>query len=562
MHFPLIRQSLPFTRPLSQGGILVGVIVLAGYMLGLEVAFRPIENGPATHPITAAMLCALAGVTAMWRSREHVWLLRTVSTAVAVIAGIRLMEIATGVALLEPFSPFRTILEQVQAQGRLISIGANTAATYFLLAIASLSVGSSRYKQAQCLAIVALGFPAVGLIGYLYDIPSLYGAMALPTLFGSTLVGLAIFLSSAHRGFLRSVLSPWVTGKVARIQLAFGYTVPVLIGYFLIQVFDELRLGIAVFAVLASGVISAIVFLSIRSVERSEQMRRASQRDLAQSLDELEQHRINLSELVEERTFELLAAKVSAESANRAKTLFLGNMSHEMQTPIHQISGLASMFKRDSLTEKQAHRVGLIETATNRLNSVISGILTLVDIEARSTAVKLNPVNIERLIIDVSSMVSKSARKKGIGLEHHVANLPSNLLGDTQHLTTILSCFYNNAITFSDQGSVRTRVLILDEDAGSVTIRIEVHDEGIGIAPEHVTRLFEPFEQADNSHTRKYGGIGVGLAIVKELAKLMGGDAGCHSVVGQGSTFWITVRLVKAVTICNDAKSEYGDFQI
>lgn len=242
---------------------------------------------------------------------------------------------------------------------------------------------------------------------------------------------------------------------------------------------------------------------------------------------------------------ELADAKERAEAANRAKTLFLGNMSHEMRTPLHQIAGVASMFRRDVTNEKQQRRTVMLDAAVKRLDAVISGILTLVDLEAGSASVRLAPVNVVQLVDDAVALAVVRASTKGLHIEHTVAELPSPLYGAADHITTILACFCNNAITFSEKGTIRIRVELIHDEAGYVQIRISVKDEGIGIAAKDIPRLFEHFEQADNSNTRRYGGTGVGLAIVKKLAHLMGGDAGCNSTPGEGSTFWATLTLVK-----------------
>lgn len=242
---------------------------------------------------------------------------------------------------------------------------------------------------------------------------------------------------------------------------------------------------------------------------------------------------------------ELADAKERAEAANRAKTLFLGNMSHEMRTPLHQIAGVASMFRRDVTNEKQQRRTVMLDAAVKRLDAVISGILTLVDLEAGSASVRLAPVNVVQLVDDAVALAVVRASTKGLHIEHTVAELPSPLYGAADHITTILACFCNNAITFSEKGTIRIRVELIHDEAGYVQIRISVKDEGIGIAAKDIPRLFEHFEQADNSHTRRYGGTGVGLAIVKKLAHLMGGDAGCNSTPGEGSTFWATLTLAK-----------------
>lgn len=263
---------------------------------------------------------------------------------------------------------------------------------------------------------------------------------------------------------------------------------------------------------------------------------------------------------------ELECARVAADMANRAKSLFLGNMSHEMRTPLHQIAGMAEMLHSEPLSDKQARRLGMLEAATRRLDTVIGGILTLVDIESGSAGVKLAPLNLGQVVGNVVDAVAERAAGKNLGLRREIGPLPSPLMGDVAHLTTIMTCYCNNAIVFSERGEIVVRAALVEEDAGSVVVRLSVEDQGIGIDAAQIERLFEHFEQADNSHTRRYGGTGVGLAIVRSLARLMGGDAGCRSVLGEGSNFWVTVRLVKIVA--PEAGSELlgphdqDDFQI
>lgn len=242
---------------------------------------------------------------------------------------------------------------------------------------------------------------------------------------------------------------------------------------------------------------------------------------------------------------DLEEAKLAAEEASRAKSLFLGKISHEMRTPLHQITGFASLFRRDVLSDKQTQRLSLLETASKRLESVISSILTLVNLESGTTSLKLRPVSLQKLKNETIAMFGERAAKKQLILQSDDVPLPEPLLGDANHLRTILSSYIDNAITYSEQGIVKVNISCVREDSGSALIRIAVSDEGKGIAPEHLTRLFTNFEQVDNSFTRQYGGTGVGLSIVKKLAKLMGGDAGCESDVGRGSTFWVTLLMPK-----------------
>lgn len=242
----------------------------------------------------------------------------------------------------------------------------------------------------------------------------------------------------------------------------------------------------------------------------------------------------------------LEVAKEEAEMANRAKTLFLGNMSHEMRTPVHQLNGFVSMFQREDLTEKQNRRLEMMKTSLQRLDSVIGGILTLVDLESRAMTIEQRPIDLAAVCASVIEMTSDSAAKKNISLSLIVETLPERLQGDARHIRTILACYINNAINFSDKGTITVTASCVSEDDAKALVRIAVTDQGIGIPPDKIDRIFEEFEQADSSHTRKFGGTGVGLAVVRKLARLMQGDAGVESTLGQGSTFWATMTLVKS----------------
>ena len=244
--------------------------------------------------------------------------------------------------------------------------------------------------------------------------------------------------------------------------------------------------------------------------------------------------------------FELEQARDAAEAANRAKTLFIDNMTHEMRTPIHQISGIASLISRDAQTEKQKRQLALLGTAITRLNAMVNSVLTVVDLESRMTSIQLKSIDIGETVGGVMALMTPRAEEKQLTIGCHLDPFPSDILGDTRHLKTILACFLNNAINYTNRGTITVRALLQNQSDSAATLRIEVQDEGEGIAPEVMSKLFEYFEQADNSHTRKHGGLGVGLGIVKKLTRLLDGDAGCESTLGVGSTFWATVVLPKA----------------
>jgi len=259
----------------------------------------------------------------------------------------------------------------------------------------------------------------------------------------------------------------------------------------------------------------------------------------------LERHQLHLEELVLERTVQLGTAKQAAETANVAKSAFLANMSHEIRTPLNAITGMAHLIRRAGLSPQQTERLDKMETASTHLLEIINAILDISKIEAGKFILEEAPVRVESLLGNVASMLHDRAQAKHIELVTETHALPPQLLGDPTRLQQALLNYATNAIKFTHTGNITLRVKPVAEDSESVLLRFEVSDTGIGIATETLQKLFAAFEQADNSTTRKYGGTGLGLAITKNLAQMMGGDAGAESHPGIGSTFWFTASLKK-----------------
>lgn len=242
---------------------------------------------------------------------------------------------------------------------------------------------------------------------------------------------------------------------------------------------------------------------------------------------------------------ELTTAKQQADAANRSKSAFLANMSHEIRTPLSAITGMVHIMKSEGLPPPQEERLNKIDQAGKHLLSVINDVLDLSKIEAEKFHLEKKNIIVESLVANVASMLTERIREKNLKLIISNEKLPGNLLGDPTRIQQAILNFANNALKFTEQGSITISTQLLEEDSDSVLLRFEVKDTGIGIEPDNIDRLFLAFEQADASTTRKYGGSGLGLALNKKLAKLMGGDVGVKSAPGRGSRFWFTARLGK-----------------
>ena len=261
--------------------------------------------------------------------------------------------------------------------------------------------------------------------------------------------------------------------------------------------------------------------------------------------EELQQYSQQLESLVDARTQELTVAKEAAEAASIAKTAFLANMSHEIRTPLNAITGFAHLLRQSGMNPGQMERLGKLEAASQHLLEIINAVLDLSKIETGSFDLERIPLQVEGLLGNVVSLLHDRARAKGLSLRCDIQPVCRHLLGDPTRLQQCLLNYAGNALKFTEQGSITLRVRQQAENETSVLLHFEVEDSGIGIDHEALPRLFNTFEQADNSMTRRFGGTGLGLAITRRLARLMGGDAGVNSTPDAGSTFWFTARLDK-----------------
>ncbi len=260
---------------------------------------------------------------------------------------------------------------------------------------------------------------------------------------------------------------------------------------------------------------------------------------LAKTQRQLQEYSETLEFKVAERTQQLNFAKKKSEKASQAKSDFLSAMSHELRTPLNGILGYAQILKRDqSLNPTQKEGLNIIEKSGSYLLSLINDILDLSKIEACKMELYLNEIHFPSFLESVVNLMKIRSSEKDILFKHEVDNnFPTGIKADDKRLRQVLLNLLGNAIKFTDQGYVELNVKTDKLDSESIKICFEIIDTGVGMTPEQISRIFQPFEQVGDIK-RRAEGMGLGLAITQQLVQLMGSRLQVKSLPGEGSTFW------------------------
>jgi signal transduction histidine kinase/CheY-like chemotaxis protein/HPt (histidine-containing phosphotransfer) domain-containing protein len=500
---------------------------LAGWLFRIDVLRRIGPHFVSMSPMTAVsfLLCGFALIV-LSDDRRAPWMMTAGRAAAAAVAALGALRLAGYVAGFDPGVDsllFRGRLFEAQL-GMPNRIAPNAAANMVLCGAGVLLIAARRPAArltGQFLALAAALLSLLGLVGYIYGVSPLYAVghyvpMALQTAGAFMVISVGMLFVRPDYGFMRVTLADGAAGMLVRKLLPAVILIPIALGW-LQTAGEKWGLYSAEFGAAVRVVVMVLVMLALLWGTASR-LHRADR--------------------------ERAAALLAADAANRAKSEFLANMSHEIRTPMTAIIGYADLLLNPSqCASDRLNHVNVVRRNAEYLLAVVNDILDLSKIEAGQLVTERIATSPCQIIGEVVSMMRVRAIGNKLDLQVRIDGpIPQTIHSDPTRLRQILINLVGNAIKFTESGWVRLTVRLADP-AGNPRPRLcfDVIDTGIGISAEGISRLFQPFSQADTSTTRRFGGTGLGLAISKRLAEKLGGDLTVESQSGRGSCFTLAV---------------------
>jgi signal transduction histidine kinase len=520
------------TAAAAAATLAIGLVVLGGWAGNVDAMRRFFTAGLHMLPNTAMGFVA-GGASLLLQSRPEL----TTGVRWKIARGLALFVLALGVlTLCERAFEWSFGIDELLFHDSLRSFPyrpygrmATNSTLAFILAGGALFLLDGQTERvrrmANMFATVGLSIATLALVGHLYGAHALYqmdaaAGMATGTALGFFTLHAGILCARPATSWVGRILSRGGGGMLARRILVAITLVPLFLGWAYVQgrmsQVVSRETGMAIIVVVMIGIQLTVVLRAARAVQAGEKIQATA----------LEQE---------------AAARAEAERANRAKNDFLAVMSHELRTPLNAIIGYGALMRDgipDPATKGQRHQLERIGASAKHLLALIDEVLTLSRLELGEERITPTPISVSTLVEEVSGMMELEAKRKGLALSLRLPSSDVTIVTDAGKLRQALLNLIGNAVKFTDRGTVS--VLALIEREGE-EIAFCVEDTGLGIAPDHLPRVFDAFWQVDQAATRRAGGTGLGLHVTRRLVRLLGGDVLVESTLGAGSTF--TIRL-------------------